>query len=268
MSLCDRMFKLKSAVLSTQRLINPTNHTAANIADSLKSVFDEWDVFAKVVTIVTDNDVTMKKACELLKIKNLPCVAHTINILIQDILKSLSIMPLISKCKQIVSFFKSSTIATEKLKKAQGVDQPHGLIQEVPTRWNSSYFMLRRIIDIDEEISATLLCCPRAPNPINADEILVLKELVAILVPFYEATLQVSANKTPTVSLVIPLLCELDQKICRLKLNTKSEPAMSVIGIIQNRLPTRFSHYETRTVTRIATALDPKLKKRWIFLCV
>lgn len=130
-------FKLKSAVLSTQRLANPTNHTAANIADSLKAVFDEWVVFAKVVTIVTDNDVTMKKACELLKIKNLPCVAHTINLLIQDILKSLSIMPLISKCKQIVSFFKSSTIATEKLKKAQGVDQPYGLIQEVPTRWNS-----------------------------------------------------------------------------------------------------------------------------------
>lgn len=40
---------------------------------------------------------------------------------------------------------------------------------------------------------------------------------------------------------------------------------MSVIDIIQNRLPTRFSHYETRTVTRIATALDPRFKKDGFF---
>jgi len=39
----------------------------------------------KVVSIVTDNDITMRKACDLLAIKHFLCFAHTINLLVQEV---------------------------------------------------------------------------------------------------------------------------------------------------------------------------------------
>ena len=155
---------------------------------------------------MSGNDATMKRACENLKIKNFPCFAHTINLLVQEILKADCLVPLIAKCKKIVSFFKSSTIANEKLKAEQEVEHPYGLIQEVPTRWNSALFMMQRIILINKEISTILLKLPKAPSPLNAEEMEILQEITEILYPFYEATLQVSANKTCTISLVIPII--------------------------------------------------------------
>jgi len=131
---------IKSAVLATRKPLNPTNHTAANVAETLQDIFLEWSVLHKITTIVTDNDATMKKACDLLKIKHLPCFAHTLILLVQEVLKVQSFSEIMNKCKRIVTFFKSSTIATEKFKIAQAVSVPYTLIQEVPTRWKSVFF--------------------------------------------------------------------------------------------------------------------------------
>lgn len=76
-----------SAILSTGQLLTHTNHTSSNIAESIKSALIDWGILSKVECILTDNDSTMKKACEQLQYKQLPCVAHSINLLVQDILK-------------------------------------------------------------------------------------------------------------------------------------------------------------------------------------
>lgn len=142
--------------MSTQKLVDATNHCAGNIANSLSAVLNEWNLLNKVVTIVTDNDAYMKKACELMKIKHLPCVSHAINLLVHDLLKIDSMVPLLGKGKRIVSFFKSSSIATEKLKNAQTSERCYALIQEVPTRFNSAYCTIQRIILVNDSISAVL----------------------------------------------------------------------------------------------------------------
>ena len=50
----------------------------------------------------------------------------------------------ISQCKQIVGHFSHSPLAYNKLEQLQKRhDLPqHKLVQDVPTRWNSTYFML------------------------------------------------------------------------------------------------------------------------------
>ncbi|KAL1281441.1 hypothetical protein QQF64_000244 [Cirrhinus molitorella] len=55
-----------------------------------------------------------------------------------------------SRIRRVVSFFRSSTKATEKLILAQERmgKQPLKLIQEVDTRWNSTHDMLQRFIDL------------------------------------------------------------------------------------------------------------------------
>jgi len=99
-------FKLESEILAKRQLLDSTNHTASNIAKTMKAVLQDWGVTNKVVCIVTDNDATMVKACRLLQYKHLPCVAHTIKMpCIDDIL---------TKCKTIVAFFKRSQVAYAK----------------------------------------------------------------------------------------------------------------------------------------------------------
>ncbi|XP_044573520.1 E3 SUMO-protein ligase ZBED1-like [Drosophila ananassae] len=163
--------KLISAVLATRQLVTSTNHTAPNIAETISSVLTEWAIASKVVCVVTDNDSTMKKACELLKYKHLPCVAHTINLLVQDALRFPVVESILSKCKSIVAYFKRSTVAYEKFKEAQGVDQPVGLLQEMPTRWNSAYEMIKRIIKTNEHITVVLVTSRNAPPPLTPDEV-------------------------------------------------------------------------------------------------
>lgn len=106
--------------------------------------------------------------------------------------------------KSIVSFFKSSSIAYAKLKSAQNTPKPLSLIQEVPTRWNSALYMLRRVLLLRETICAVLLKTSKAPLPLNDDQFASIKDICTILDQFETATVNTSASKNVTVSLIIP----------------------------------------------------------------
>jgi len=72
-------------------------------------VIEKWHLENKVQCIVTDNALNMINACNLLKIKHLPCFAHTLNLTVRDGLTTkeneTGIELLLQKCKQIVKYF-------------------------------------------------------------------------------------------------------------------------------------------------------------------
>nr|XP_043069576.1 zinc finger BED domain-containing protein 4-like [Drosophila bipectinata] len=191
---------------------------------------------------------------------HISCYAHTINLLVQDLLKLPCVSGMLLKCKRTVSFFKSSNIANAKFKKEQGVSKPYSLVQEVPTRWNSALFMIQRILETNESISKVLLKTPKSLPPFTADEITLLKELVEILNAFQDATVSISGDTKVTISLIIPTCCELRQKVSGMG-SFISPEAKQVVDYLKVRMPERFSPYETRTATRLATILDPRFKK-------
>ncbi|CAH1989887.1 unnamed protein product [Acanthoscelides obtectus] len=195
--------QLHAVVLSTKPLTNGINHTSENIAASIQEIIDEWEIDHKITSIVTDNAASMIKACELLKKKHFPCYAHTLNLVVQDNMKL--IQPILKKCKDIVTFIKQSTSAMEIFKKEQNSEKPLKLIQECPTRWNSSYYMIERILKTNEAIGRTLLKVRKAPQPLSVDDVCVLTELVKVLDIFEEATKKISGSKYVTISLVIPV---------------------------------------------------------------
>lgn len=139
----------------------------------------------------------MIKTCELLKKRHLHCFAHTLNLAVQENFDC--IKPLIKKCKDIVTFVKSSNVAMEMFKKEQGINdstthKQYKLIQEVPTRWNSTYYMVERILTTSEALGRTLLKIRKAPHPLSVDELSILTDSVKVLKCFEEATKKISGK--------------------------------------------------------------------------
>lgn len=146
-----------SAVLST---INITEaHTSVNLASELTTLSEKWNIVDKVCCMTTDNASNITNAIKSLEWNHLPCFAHTLNLIVTKALDEVpELSTVISKVKNVVSFFHRSTKATDKLYDIQArlnIFQ-HKLIQHVETRWNSVYFMLERYLEQEEAIRTTL----------------------------------------------------------------------------------------------------------------
>ncbi|XP_058985453.1 E3 SUMO-protein ligase ZBED1-like [Musca domestica] len=205
------------------------------------------------------NRPSMLKACELLQKRNLPCFAHTINLVLQDCLAQDYVKTTLGKCKNIVSYFKSRTISYEKFKADQGRDMPHSLKQEVPTRWNIALRMVESTTN--NSISNVLLMTPKAPLPLTAGDIEFLQDLKQLLMPFDAATVQTSSSAAVTISLVVPLTCGIFKSLDELKSTMKTSEGHQACIFLLERIKKRLFPYEERTVTRLGTVLDPRFKK-------
>lgn len=77
------------------------------------SVTDNWGITEKVVCVVTDNANNIVAAVRL---KHLPCFAHTLNLDVQDSLKAdPELAEIQKKISGIVSYFHHSSKSTDKL---------------------------------------------------------------------------------------------------------------------------------------------------------
>lgn len=89
---------MKNSLLETRQLTD--RHSAENVANVLREILRERRIFDKAVTIVSDNASNMKKAVnEHLNKPHHPCVEHTLNLSVMDVLKNDDIRQLLEKCK-------------------------------------------------------------------------------------------------------------------------------------------------------------------------
>ena len=107
---------LHACLLSTVEFND--RHTGEKIGICLQTVFQEWNIGNKVNVIVTDNASNMKHAVSnVLKKRHHPCIAHTLNLSVNEALnKNSALSACIKKCRAIVTHFKSSSVAAEKLR--------------------------------------------------------------------------------------------------------------------------------------------------------
>lgn len=124
------------------------SHTSNNLASELKRIAEEWNIQDKVVAIASDNAANIVAAIKQTEWKHIPCFAHTLNLIVQDSLKEISDIK--CKIKSIVEFFKRSVKASESLKRKQEkLSVPVlSLKQDVTTRWNSTFLMFKRILEV------------------------------------------------------------------------------------------------------------------------
>jgi len=211
----------------------------------------------------------MINACNLLKIKHLPCFAHTLNLTVHDGLTTkeneTGIELLLQKCKQIVKYFKKSTLAMDKLREEQRKKNLQQLkpLQEVATRWNSVLHMIERLITLNKEdcLIITLSKLPNAPESLSFNDFIDLKEMVKLLQPFETATNQISGQTYVMVSLIIPLVVGIHDNLTEIEHFLTSDITEQLCARLKLSVIKRLFIYEQRSVPKVATLLDPRLKK-------
>lgn len=239
------------------------NHTAEYIGDCLMSICEEWNIpLDKITSVVTDNGSNMVKAVSNVfgKNKHLPCFAHTLDLVASKIVYNvIDVKNIVDKVKSIVTHFKQSVVAADKLRKAQNEENVLKLVQSVPTRWNSVFYMLERFLKLSCHVAPILLQNSKYPPMIDGMELETIKEVLEILKPIEEVSREICGEKYLTSSKVIPIVNCLTKKMQ--KLDPSTEGAKELLKITLQELKHRFGATEQVSLLAFATILDPRFKK-------
>ncbi|KYN16919.1 Zinc finger BED domain-containing protein 1 [Trachymyrmex cornetzi] len=268
-------FTLESIDLGMQELEN--RHEAVYISQVFKNICEEWNIQnTSVCAIITDNAANMKKAVydTFGSNKHVPCFARSLNLMIQDAISSTQeLKPIIQKVKRIVTFFKCSVNATHALKKLQRQegkteDKILKLKQECKTRWNSTFLMISRFLQLANHVSAVLinnsiLGSADSPEMISRAELKAIEDACELLSPIELVTVEISREKYVTCSKIIPIVnCSM---VTIDRLIPKTEVSASLKQNILNQIKQRFysekSNIEKNSFLAISTLLDPRYKK-------
>ncbi|XP_050314913.1 E3 SUMO-protein ligase ZBED1-like [Anthonomus grandis grandis] len=258
----DEHFKIKSILLACQLLSD--RHTSLNLAETLREIAIDWNIQNKIILAVSDNAANIKSAItKELGWKFFGCFAHSLNLVVTDGLNVNSeIISLISKIKVIVGHFKRSALSNEKLRALQKKSgkEPLKLIQDVATRWNSTFYMLKRFVELEEYIRSTIAVIDKDLPILTQEEWKICHQLCKVLKPFEEVTKTISGEKYATCSLVIPLSNGL-KAVCQNFINRElNENVKVVVEKLNSSLIERFKNVEHSNTLALCTFLDPRFK--------
>ena len=262
-------WEMKTNVLMTRAM--PERHTGENIANRLKDCVEEFSVEGKVETCVHDNARNMESAgnmCE--EWSDLGCFGHTLQLCIKPALEVPKVAHVVSRSRKLVGHFKHSTTLTAEMKKRQrsmGVKE-HVLIQDVATRWNSTYDMMERLSEQRRVISDILLdptITKKSDSALNLtdSEWDLLSDLCEVLSAFSDVTTYMCTESAVSVSEVLPIVCGLvNNHLCA---SEEDRPTVAKVKeVVREDLHRRYqpaSNSTAGSVSALASLLDPRYKK-------
>jgi hypothetical protein len=135
-------------------------------------------------------------------IHGLSCLAHTLQLIVKDGLKIAEVQSLLAKCRAVVRKVRMSSVATEKLlQKCKKM-----LINDVPTRWNSTFLMIQRLLQVRADVTSVFTNL--AWDGLQPSEWVRLEDLQSLLAPFASHTDMLQSDSM-SLSSVIPALLDL-----------------------------------------------------------
>ncbi len=208
-------WELCSCVLGTPAF--PEQHTGRAIADKLIEIVRGYSLSEKVSVVVHDQAANMELCLEILEVdqgwKSLKCTAHCLQLYLKAGLSISGIDRLIGVARKLVGHFRHSVVASEELKRRQAQMKvaEKKLIQDCATRWNSSFYMLERLLEMRWPVTAVLSCegvTKRSDRylDLSSDNWALADELVKALQPFEVATTFHSYKENASLSCVLLVL--------------------------------------------------------------
>ena len=137
---------------------------------------------------------------------------------------------------------------------------PLKLLQEVDTRWNSTYQMLQRIYDLREPVGAAVASLLTDIPPLTAGEYMIVGECLSILSPFNDATVELSEEKRVSASKVIPLLKMLNHALAEEIQNKTTLMGQQLADSLSSHLRDELHQLQSMSIMTLPTLLDPRFK--------
>jgi hypothetical protein len=234
------------------------DHDGVYLARKLSEAITTWGLERRVHLGVRDNGANMISALRIAGVQDMGCVAHTLQLVIHDALFiQTSVESLIKKARKIVTHFKHSEQACRKFGDCQkSCDLPeHKLLQDVETRWNSTYIMLERLVE--QRRAVNLFSVEHGGiHTLSSAEWELAEHLVQVLQPFYEATVEISSDDA-CISVVVPLIAMLRGKM---QSTSDDRGLLQMKAALRDAINRRFAYVSTAPHVLAATLLDPRFK--------
>ncbi|CAB3232682.1 unnamed protein product [Arctia plantaginis] len=133
------------------------------------------------------------------------------------------------------------------------------LKQDVKTRWNSTFDMLQRIVQVKAAVIATV-ALQRSDLSIKEQDWEIIEGVLPLLKPFYEITVEISAEKNVTLSKVI-VFCNLLKSFLQ-RHASNNEKVVAVQSALKKGMEDRFKDIENNILYAECTILDPRFRQR------
>lgn len=247
--------------------------------------------YQQLTCVVTDTEATMIAAGRLFKEKSVEaggatawhgCINHMLELVTKLAFKDIpNTQGTMSMCRSVVNFFNSSSQATSKLKeKAKArLGVPLTVIQDVCTRWWSTYSMCERLLRLKDVLTIMSLEGDLRVS-LSEEQWLIVKNLVALLKPFMIAQRLLEGETYVTVSLIPYMIYRIRTGLLiALQDPLSSDQVKSVASLMIAKFNPQFGNGVEGTVARdhlmegdrrrscgiprlvlIAVALDPRTK--------
>ena len=233
-------------------------HTASNIFQRLENVAKEWELKDKITVCLRDNAAYIKAAFKEPQCvyKSAGCLNHSLQLVIKKELFSLqTAVNLIEKCRKLCTHASFSNSFFAELYKQQDVQMNNfdrlGLKNDVPKRWNSTYYMLERILYLKSAIATTLLIRPSSGIEFTVQDWNLCEKLVNILAIFEEAT-KLLSGKDACISACIPIVTT---TLKSFEVPSDDKEVIGMKNALKKAMEARFFDLETIDHFAIATLL-------------
>ncbi|GBC32317.2 zinc finger BED domain-containing protein RICESLEEPER 2-like [Rhizophagus irregularis DAOM 181602=DAOM 197198] len=245
------------------------SHTGKNIAEELiminsittDNASNNDTMFSYLELWAKDNDIDFSGNNQQCR-----CFAHVVNLAVQAALKELK--PEIDKIRNLIVKSRSLSQRRKKfseISKLNGVDDLLPIL-DVPTRWNSTYDMVKRALDLKVVFDKIILANEFSDlNSIKLSQSdwTSLENIAAFLRCFAKLSTEMCASTYPTISAVYPMY-NLLMGHAEKKMNKDKTP--NNIALAANAAWNKLYEYYNKASEEthyIATILDPRWKIKY-----
>ena len=254
-----------------------SNHTGENLGHWLEDKLEKWKVLEKTTVTVSDTAANMVKMFEFLPshIVHNGCLNHVLQLVVNDeILEKPEVKNIVFSVRAFTNYASISTLLSAAVRSKQeemgwSDTELKALVQDVKTRWNSTYDMLDRFVALQEPIKKVLEMGEwkdkimvrsgnHAGKPVkfNNNDWKVMERVVKLLGPFKEATIKLSAASA-CISQSIPTITSLLHTLKPAN-NTTDLGVKDLKRRLAANLIERLDYTEESDIHALATLLDPR----------
>ncbi|XP_069485349.1 zinc finger BED domain-containing protein 4 [Ambystoma mexicanum] len=236
------------------------DYNGVSIQKQLEYLWETWITSCGLQNGITVTDIPiLGKTLNECEHSSVQCFGHIVNVIVNEAIKSQRMVQnLLSIARKICERVHRSVNAKEKLadlQKEYGLPQHH-LIQDVPSKWNTSFLMLERLIEQKRAVDEISIDCSFR-ELISCDQWEVMQSVCHALKPFEAASREMSTHMA-TLSQVIPMIHILNRKIEMLFEETMGIDTM--LKSLKEAMVCRLSSTLNDPRYIFATLLDPRYK--------